>query len=383
MSKHKIFFSIRLYIYLLIIIHSEISCSFQISLFNKLNSKYKENNLIISPLSIYQAISLVTNGADGETQKELLKLLDEREMEEINLINKEILHKIKDYSSIEIANAIMSKLVPLNDFTKIVRDNYNSEILPLKNVNQINKWCEKKTHGKIKKIIEQLNPMTFMIILNAVYFKGEWIKIFEKESTTKQIFYNLNKIEKKIDMMENTEKYNYFEDSNLQSIELPFNKESFSALIILPNKNLNINEFIGILDKDNDYLYTIINNMKYNKVNLKLPKFELEYSKSLKEILQDMGVKLPFEEIADFSKIRTQNDLYIDDIIHKTYLKVNEQGTEAAAITAVIMVTGAFIPIEEKIYSMNVNRPFIFILRNSRFPKNYDIVFISKIEEIN
>ena len=383
MNLHNIFCNLKILVYLLVIINSEISCSFQLSLFNKINSKYKEKNLIISPLSIYQAISLVTNGADGETQKELLKLLDEREMEEINLINKEILHKIKDYSSIEIANAIMSKLVPLNDFTKIVRDNYNSEILPLKNVNQINKWCEKKTHGKIKKIIEQLNPMTFMIILNAVYFKGEWIKIFEKESTTKQIFYNLNKIEKKIDMMENTEKYNYFEDSNLQSIELPFNKESFSALIILPNKNLNINEFIGILDKDNDYLYTIINNMKYNKVNLKLPKFELEYSKSLKEILQDMGVKLPFEEIADFSKIRTQNDLYIDDIIHKTYLKVNEQGTEAAAITAVIMVTGAFIPIEEKIYSMNVNRPFIFILRNSRFPKNYDIVFISKIEEIN
>ena len=123
--------------------------------------------------------------------------------------------------------------------------------------------------------------------------------------------------------------------------------------------------------------------MKYNKVNLKLPKFELEYSKSLKEILQDMGVKLPFEEIADFSKIRTQNDIYIDDIIHKTYLKVNEQGTEAAAITAVIMVNGAFMPREEKIYNMNVNRPFIFILRNSRFPKNYDIVFISKIEEIN
>ena len=383
MNQHNIFCNLKILVYLLIIINSEISCSFQLSLFNKINSKYKENNLIISPLSIYQAISLVTNGADGETQKVLLKLLDEREMEEINLINKEILHKIKDYSSIEIANAIMSKLVPLNDFTKIVRDNYNSEILPLKNVNQINKWCEKKTHGKIKKIIEQLNPLTFMIILNAVYFKGEWIKTFEKESTTKQIFYNLNKIEKKIDMMENTDHYNYFEDSNLQSIELPFNKESFSALIILPNKNLNINEFIEILDKDNDYLYTIINNMKYNKVNLKLPKFELEYSKSLKEILQDMGVKLPFEEIADFSKIRTQNDIYIDDIIHKTYLKVNEQGTEAATITAVIMMENAFMPREEKIYSMNVNRPFIFILRNSRFPKNYDIVFISKIEEIN
>ena len=204
------FFHLNLFIFLLIIINPEISCSFHISLFHKLNSKYKDNNLIISPLSIYQAISLVSNGADGETQKELLKLLDEKEMEEINLINRQILNTIKDYSSLEIANAIMSKLVSLNDFTKIAQDNYNSEILPLRNVNQVNKWCDKKTHGKIKKIINELNPNTFMIIINAVYFKGEWLNKFEKESTKKQIFYNLNKNEKKIDMMEITDHYNYF-----------------------------------------------------------------------------------------------------------------------------------------------------------------------------
>ena len=131
-------------------------------------------------------------------------------MEEINLINRQILNTIKDYSSLEIVNAIMSKLVSLNDFTKIAQDNYNSEILPLRNVNQVNKWCDKKTHGKIKKIINEWNPNTFMIIINAVYFKGEWLNKFEKESTKKQIFYNLNKNEKKIDMMEITDHYNYF-----------------------------------------------------------------------------------------------------------------------------------------------------------------------------
>ena len=144
---------LKLFIYLSIIINSQISCSFQITLFNKINSKYKENNLIISPLSIFQAISLVTNGADGETQKELLKLLDDKEMEEINMINTKILSKIKDNSSLEIANAIMSKVSPLNDFANKAKNDYNSEVLPLKNVNQINKWCNKKTHGKIKKII--------------------------------------------------------------------------------------------------------------------------------------------------------------------------------------------------------------------------------------
>ena len=374
---------LKFFIYLSIIVNSEISCSFQISLFNKINSKYKENNLIISPLSIFQAISLVANGANGETQKELLKLLDNKEMEEINMINTKILSKLKENSYLEIANAIMSKLSPLNGFTNIAKNNYDSEVLPLKNVNQINKWCDKKTHGKITKILDQLDPMTYMIVLNAVYFKGNWAYQFEKELTKKQPFYNFNKEKNNVETMEITKNYNYFEDSNLQAIELNFKKESISALIILPSQKLNINEFIEILDKDNDYYYSIINNLKNAKVNLRLPKFELTYTKQLKEVLKTIGVNLPFEKNADFSKIRSQNDIYIDEIIHKTYLKVNEQGTEAAAVTAVIMITNSLPPRNEKIYNMYVNRPFLFILRNENFPKNYDIVFISKIEELN
>ena len=275
----------------------------------------------------------------------------------------------------------MSKLAPLNEFTKIAKDIYNSELLPLKNVNQINNWCEKRTHGKIKKIIDKLDSNIYMIILNAVYFKGEWSYQFEESFTKKDIFYINNNKQKNVDMMSISEHYNYFEDSNIQSIEMRFKKESISALIILPNEKLNVNEFIEILDKDNEYYYSIINNMKYNKVNLRLPKFEINYSKYLKEVLKSMEVILPFKTEADFSKIRAQNDIHIDEIIHKTYLKVNEQGTEAAAVTAVIMVEG--MALGEKSYNMNVNRPFLFILRNNKLPKNHDIIFISKIEEIN
>ena len=381
MKSLKINDIIKICLFLLIIINSQVSCYFQISLFNKLNSKYKENNLIISPISIYQAISLVTNGANGETQKELLKLLDNKGMEEINMINAKILEKIKENSSLEIANAIMSRLAPLNEFTNIARINYESEILPLKNANQVNKWCDKKTHGKISKIIEEIDPMTYMLVLNALYFKGEWRIQFKKELTKKQTFYNLNKDGKKIDFMEITKHFNYFEDTNLQAIELEFRKDSFSALIILPNKKLSINEFVEILDKDNSYFYSIVDNLQFKEINLRLPKFELDYNKSLKDVLKTMGVNLPFENNADFSKIRTQNDIYINDIIHKTYLKVNEEGTEAAAVTMVeMMFNSAFS--EEKAIEMHVNRPFLFILRNSEFPKNYDIIFISKIEEI-
>ena len=370
---------------LMIINITFINCYFQISLFNQLNQKNKGKNLTISPLSIFQALSLVTNGANGETQNELLKLLDNKGMEEINEINIKIISKIKDMSSLEIANAIMTRVSPLPSFIKIAKEIYSSEIQSLKNVQQVNKWCDNKTHGKIKKIIDELSDNIFMIILNAVYFKGLWINQFNKELTSKKIFYNYNSENdgKQIDTMKITKHFSYFQDSNLQAIKLPFRKDFMSALIILPNKNININEFINILNDDNEYFYSIIDNLKYSKVNLELPKFEITYKESLKEILKNMGVNLAFNIKADFSKIRNQNDLMIDEVIHKTYLKVNEEGTEAAAVTMSELIAKGMAPQYEIIYNMIINRPFLFILRNEDLPKNYDILFISKIEELN
>ena len=374
-----------MHIFLFLIYISFINCSFQISIFNQLIKKNKEINISISPLSIFQALSLVTNGARGETQDELLKLLDNKKMEELNSINLQILLLSKQFSSLEIANAIMTKLSPSMKFKNIAKDNYSAKIQPLRSVEQINKWCDKQTHGKIKNIIDELPENIFMVILNAIYFKGEWEITFSKESTTKKLFYNFNSSNKGkyVDMMNKVEHYSYFKDSNLQAIELNFKKDYMSALILLPNSNININDFIGLLDKDNDYIYTIIDNLKYSKVNIEMPKFEINYKESLKNIFMDMGVKLPFNNRADFSNIRAQNDLKIDDIIHKTYLKVYEDGTEAAAVTAIIMVEGAMEPIQEEIHNMIINRPFLFIIRNKKLPKNYDIIFISKIEELN
>ena len=320
MLKLKIYFLL-----FLLIKSSFINSSFQISLFSQLNKKNKGKNLTISPLSIYQALSLTTNGAKGETQKELLNLLDNKSMEEINYINLNILSIIKDNTSLEIANAIMSKLSQLPSFIKIAKDNYSSEIQPLNNVHQINKWCEVKTHGKINKIIDELNPNIFMVILNAVYFKGQWKSQFSKYRTTKKPFYNFNskKNEIKVDTMINTKHFSYFEDSNLKAIEFPFEKDFMSALIILTNENIDINEFIEILDKDNEYIYSLIDNFKNLKVYVEIPKFEFEYRESLKEVLKNMGVNLAFNSNADFSNIRNQDDLMIDDIIHKTFLKGN------------------------------------------------------------
>ena len=281
-----------------------------------------------------------------------------------------------------MGNAIMTKLSPLYKFSKFVTDKYNAEIQPLKNVNQVNKWCDNKTHGKIKEIIDKLDGNIFMIILNVVYFKGIWLKKFSDKLTSKQLFYNYNleSYKKEVDTMEISSYYFYFQDSNLQAIQFDYEKDSMSALIILPKKELDINEFINIFNDDNDYLYTIINNSKNCKVNVQMPKFEITFKENLKQILKEMGVNLAFDKNADFTNIRSQNDLLIDEIIHKTYLKVDEGGTEAAAVTAIKMgLKMSMAPREEITYYMIINRPFLFIIRNKNFPKNNDIVFISKI----
>ena len=378
---------LKKYLFLLLLVNSTfINCSFQISLFNQINKKNKGKNLTISPLSLFQAISLVTNGANGDTQNELLKLLDDKGMEEINEINFKILSELKEITTLEMGNAIMTKLSPLYKFLKFVTDKYNAEIQPLKNVNQINKWCDNKTHGKIKEIIDKLDSNIFMIILKAVYFKGIWLKKFSDKLTSKKLFYNYN-LEtngKEVDTMKISSYYYYFQDANLQAIQFDYEKDSMSALIILPKKELDINELINIFNDDNEYLYTIINNSKNCKVNVQMPKFEITFKENLKQILKEMGVTLAFDKNADFTNIRSQNDLLIDEIIHKTYLKVDEGGTEAAAVTAINMgFKMSILPRQEITYNMIINRPFLFIIRNKNFPKNYDIIFISKIEEIN
>ena len=169
----------------------------------------------------------------------------------------------------------------------------------------------------------------------------------------------------------------------IQAVNLPYTSDGISALVILPKENIDINKYIISLDLDKYNINQIVDNLKLAKVNLELPKFELEYHSSLKEVLIDMGIEQAFTPEADFSGLREENHLKIDEVLHKTYLKVNEKGTEAAAVTAVVVEKTSARPTPETIYQMKVNRPFLFIIRSNRLPFENDILFISKIENID
>ena len=363
------------------ILFNSLNCSFQISLFNEINKSKKGENLIISPLSIFQILSLTTNGARTDTQLEMIQTLQNEDIDTLNSINYELLDIIKNYETVEMANAVMSRFTPLKTFLEIAK-NYSAPHETLESVEQVNNWCDEKTHGKITKILDKLESYVQMILLNAVYFKGEWRNKFKEMFTKEKAFYNLGKEEKLVDTMTQLTRFRYYEDNKMQAVELPFESDHISALIILPRENMDINKYIMSLDTEKDTLYNIVNNLKTSKVNLELPKFELEFSSSLKEVLKNMGMEKAFSDYADFSGLRKENNLKIDDVLHKTYLKVNEDGCEAAAVTAVIIRYGSAAPNAEKIYEMKVNRPFLFILRSQNLPEDYDILFISKIEKL-
>ena len=364
------------------LLFSSVNCSFQVSFFNEINKSKKGENLIISPLSIFQILSLTTNGAKGKTQLEMIEALQNTDIETLNSINYEILEAFKEFKTIEIANAVMSKFTPLQEFLN-VSEKYYAPFEKLINVNQVNNWCNKKTHGKITKILDKLDSGIKMILLNAVYFKGEWVNQFKKGLTQKKDFYNLGTEIKQIETMSQISNFNYYEDTKIQAVQLPYKNDGMSAIIILPRETVDINKYITSLNSEENSINELIKKLKYSKVNLELPKFELEFYSSLKGVLRNMGMEKAFTNDAELTGLKIQNDLKVDDVLHKTYLKVNEFGTEAAAVTAVIIKTKTAVrPKKEIIYQMKVNRPFLFLLRSKKLPADYDLLFMSKIEKL-
>ena len=358
-----------------------LNCSFQSKIFNRMNKEKKGENLIISPLSIFQVLSLTANGVKGKTQSEMLDTLQAESIEDLNKINYEILSSFKSLTTIDIANAVMTKFTPLNSFTSIA-EKYLAPIEPLVNVEQVNDWCSNKTHGKIKKILDELSEDTAMILLNAVYFKGEWSLKFEKYSTQKLPFYNLGTNEIKVDTMKQIEYFPYYEDKKAKAIELRFKEDFMSAIIILPSEGTDINKFIDSLSISNEEYTKIIKGLKTAKVNIQLPKFELDFNENLNEILKDLGMYDAFSAFdADFTGLRKLSGLFINRVIHKSYLKVFEDGCEAAAVT-VVEVDEEALPEIEKIRDMKVNRPFLFLLKNSKLPDDHNLIFMSKIEKL-
>ena len=351
---------------------------FQYNIFKNLIITSNNKNVIISPLSIHQIISLASNGALGSTQTQMISSLNAKNVVALNNENQKI-NEIINSSSLNknliVSNGIFTKCNPKENFIEVCKRKYGATVEKLLSAKQVNDWCAEKTNNKISKIIDSISQVE-MILINAVYFKDQWQSTFNERATKKEMF---NQIQN-VDMMHQRLKHvNYFENENVQIIEIPYVNRKLSSVIILPAQDISIDIFLSNLS--GQVVEEYMSMLKRETVDLSLPKFELRYEVNLNDIMQKLGMEDAFDPAnAKFGNISEEMKLFISQIIHKTYLKVDENGTEAAAVTAMILC-GSAMPKQEKIYEMKVDRPFFFGIKHSDI--NDMFLFMSKIEKIN
>jgi serpin B len=341
----------------------------------------EEGNLFYSPYSISAALAMTYAGARGDTEKQMADALQfylsQNQLHPaFNLLDQELAGrgegaKGKDGEGfrLNIVNAIWGQkdYAFLVSFLDTLAENYGAGLRIVDFINEtepsritINDWVSDETEGRIKDLIPQgaINQLTRLVLTNAIYFNAAWQYPFEEDATSPGVFYLLNGEEVTVPMMAQQESFAYAEGDNYQAVELPYDGQELSMVIILPDSG-QFKRFEEAIDYEQ--VKGIIENLEGQEVRLQMPKFEFDASFSLKKALTDMGMPVAFSEGADFSGMTGKKDLFISDVIHKAFVSVDEAGTEAAAATAVIMTLSAApeTPVE-----VTLNRPFIFLIRD-------------------
>lgn len=347
-----------------------------------------QKNMLISPLSASQALGMVINGVDSQTLEEMKTALGFKSytVEDVNKFYEKLIHGLlttDPSTELTLAHSIWidQKSTVFDSFIRINQATFDAEITRLdfmdpSSVDKINQWCEDKTNNRIKKMIAQLAPDDYMILINALFFKGEWVTKFEKEETFKTNFTNGNSSTSKVDMMAYTNQTAYFDNLDVQIAELPYGNKAFSMVILLPKENASIQQIEELLTAEqwDEWMQQLQNN---SLLDVRLPKFKLEYERELNDDLKALGIQEAFSSWGNFSKMSPDN-LYIGKVKQKTFIEVDEEGTEAAAVTTVgIAITS--LPDTPQAIDFYVNRPFIYVIKEK---STNSILFIGKIEEL-
>jgi len=356
---------------------------FAIALFKQLNGEEPDNNIFVSPFSISTALTMTLNGASGQTFDEMRNTLKigDLEMLSVNESYKqllEVLPALDPLTKLKLANSIWPKLdyPVLESFLEINSAYFNSEIIPVdfKDPNviaKVNKWVEDNTDGLIKETLNSLPPDVVMLLINAIYFKGTWLTEFDPDDTYEADFYLEGGGTSDVDMMHIEESdFPYFQTDLFQAIDLPYGDSIYSMTVLLPKEGHTVAEIIEEMSPETwDQWLASFNT---GPVQLYLPRFKMEYDKKLKRTLSDMGMPVAFTGFADFTKMIDGGGVMIDEVIHKAFVEVNEEGTEAAAVTVVIIVetSAGSTP------TFKADHPFIFVIRDN---KTNSILFMGKM----
>ncbi len=367
---------------------------FALALYDKLREE--KGNLFFSPYSISTALAMAYAGAKGQTQAQMADVLhfptgpNDVNATKFQSVFGQIIKDLNargaagDYE-LAVANALWGQkgYSFLKEYLLLIETNYGGGLNEVDFVGAaeaarqtINKWVEQKTKDKIKDLIPQgmLNNSTRLVLTNAIYFKGKWANQFKKERTQDEPFTLLDGQKINVPMMSQTEKFGYTEAEDFQLLELPYVKDELAMIILLPKKINGVADFEKKLTSEN--LSRWMGELHKQKVVVSVPRFKMTQQFGLADTLRSMGMADAFSaQLADFSGMTGTRELFISAVVHKAFVDVNEEGTEAAAATGVGMAMSAA---PQKMPVFRADHPFIFLIRDN---KSASILFIGRVME--
>ena len=374
---------------------------FALELYAKLRGK--KGNLFFSPYSISTALAMTRAGARGQTETQMAgvlhfpiitkpgtelssKLIPDRQKfaSVFGKIIKDLNNRGKKGGyELRVANALWGQegYEFLEEFLELIKNNYDGQLNEVDFVKAaeaarktINTWVEKETNNKIKNLIRKglLSSMTRLVLTNAIYFKGNWAKQFKEDRTKDAPFTLANGRKMDVAMMNQTGQFNYMETESFQALELPYVDDELSMIILLPKEFDGLDEFEKTLTAEN--LSKWMDQLHNREVIVSIPKFKMTSQFALASVLKSMGMIDAFSPNADFSGMNGRRDLFISAVIHKAYVDVNEEGTEAAAATAVTMKLTSIGPTRIPVFC--ADHPFLFIIRDNH---SGSILFIGRV----
>ncbi len=360
---------------------TEGSNKFASELFKQLRDNYKDSNFFFSPYSIYLAYSMLFEGASGETSKELSTLFA---FSEDDFIRREaIQEELSKYQNkkqkygIFVSNSLWANkdFTILPPYKTVLHKYYFADVYEqmdfskTSSTDRINKWVGENTENKIKKIVnDTLDANTAFVLVNTIFFKEKWQIAFDKSSTEDDDFYVPGENKVTIKLMKQKDKYMYYENKDIQAIRMSYQNESKKSMIAVISKSGGVNiaeDFI--LNNDISFFF---NNMTLQSGIVYFPKFETEWNSDLAKIMVSLGLLS-----SDYSKL-SSDDCVVSNVLHSSFIKIDEEETEAAAATAIVLAKGIYIEREEPPFVFRADKPFVYMIIDEEDGK---ILFMGKM----
>lgn len=357
---------------------------FGFHLLNAVQRTTPNNNVVLSPVSAALDLAMVLNGADGKTQEEIQAALSlsGAELDAVNTANTELIKVLRTPSrsvTLSVADSLWvdSRRATLRpEYAQQMKSAYDAEVADLdfghaSAVSRINGWAAQETHEKIPKIIERIDPADVLLLLNAVYFKGQWQHPFNKAQTQARDFALSDGTSRKVARMAQSGRFDYFETPQVQAIRLPFGDGELAMEVLLPAKSASLEALETELTPE---LWAVWRSQFVARQgSLELPRFELKSHYRLNAPLQALGMRRAFDShaaeltgmFAPPSEHARGKPFFISLVLQSTYWKVDEEGSEAAAVTS-IGVRAAAIARPERPFQMIVDRPYLCAIEDRR-----------------